>query len=62
MNDLAASMRIVELEEQVKHYRNQVTMHHNGMVDISIMIDEGDIDAARDKALSFIQTEGDEDA
>lgn len=59
-NGLAAQMHIIELEQAVQHYRDQVTMHHNGMVDISIMLEEGSYDEARDKALSFIETEGDE--
>lgn len=59
MADLAARMRIIELEEQVKHYRNQVAIHNNGMIDISIMIEEGDYDAALAKALSFfVEEEG----
>lgn len=57
--DMGAQMRIIELEDQVRHYRNQVQMHHNGMIDISIMIDEGDIDAAKAKALSFFEQDHD---
>ena len=51
------AMKIIELRGEIEQYRRQVTMHHNAMIDIAIMIEEGDYDEALAKAQSFFVDE-----